>query len=98
MPSVDPEPNLRWSTDLARGWCAQDRCCTTALVIDCCSRELLGWRLSKTGKAKTVESALEEALINRFGCLGSLTAPLVLAKPTYGRFGQSRCSSSFNSD
>ena len=29
------------------------------LVIDCYSRELLGWHLSRSGKARTAESALE---------------------------------------
>jgi putative transposase len=41
-----------------------------ALVIDCCSRELLGWHLSRSGKSRTAEAALEQALIARFGTLG----------------------------
>ncbi|MEM9601416.1 MAG: transposase family protein [Pseudomonadota bacterium] len=56
-------------------WCGRDRWCHVAVVIDCASRELLGWRLSKHGNAKTAESALEEALINCFGHLGRVTAP-----------------------
>ena len=35
-----------------------------ALVIDCQTREWLGWHLSRSGRAST---ALEHALINRFG-------------------------------
>ena len=69
MPSVAPGPN-RWATDRAMVWCGRHRCCHLALVIDCGSRELIGWRLSKRGHAKTVEAALKEALIHRFGCLG----------------------------
>lgn len=69
-PSVSSKPNERWSTDLARVWCGNDRWCTLALVMDCCTREILGWRLSRSAKAKTAESALEDALIKRFGCLG----------------------------
>ena len=38
--------------------------------MDCCTREILGWRLSRSAKTKTAEAALEDALINRFGCLG----------------------------
>ena len=34
-----------WSTDLCRRWA------TLALVIDCHTRELLGWHLSRSGKA-----------------------------------------------
>lgn len=40
---------------------------TLALVIDCHTREFLGWHLSRSGKAKTAASALEHALITRFG-------------------------------
>jgi putative transposase len=70
FPSAVPEPDTRWSTDLARVWCGKDRWCTLAVVMDCGSRELLGWQLSRSAKAQTAESALEHALINRFGCLG----------------------------
>ncbi|SFU92311.1 Integrase core domain-containing protein [Paenacidovorax caeni] len=49
-----------------------------ALVIDCHSRELLGWHLSRSGKPKTAESALEQALIARFGTLGRVPAPFLL--------------------
>ncbi len=47
-------------------------------MIDCGSRELLGWRLSKRGNAPTAEAALEEALINRFGHLHIRQPGLVL--------------------
>ena len=78
MPSVTANSNERWSTDLAMLWCGRDRWCHVALVIDCCDRELIGWRLAKHGNAKTAEAALEEALIHRFGHLGRVPAPLVL--------------------
>lgn len=78
MISQTTDPNKRWSTDLTRVWCGKDKWCTLALVIDCCTRELLGFRLSKSGKAKTAEAALEEALINRFGCLGYVKTPFLL--------------------
>ena len=69
-PSVSDAPNKRWSTDMARIWCgSQDRWCTLSLVMDCCTRELLGWRLCKSGDAKGAQAALEEALINRYGTL-----------------------------
>jgi putative transposase len=41
-------------------------------VIDCHTRELLGWHLSRSGKATTAASALEHALISRFGPLGKV--------------------------
>jgi transposase InsO family protein len=49
-----------------------------ALVIDCQTRELLGWHLSRSGKATTAASALEHALINRFGTLGKATREFLL--------------------
>ncbi|MEM7173632.1 MAG: IS3 family transposase [Pseudomonadota bacterium] len=78
LPSVANRPNERWSTDLTMLWCGRDRHCHLALVIDCSSREILGWRLAKNGNAKTAEAALEEALIHRFGHLGKVLAPLAL--------------------
>lgn len=56
----------------------QDRWATLALVIDCHTRELLGWHLSCNGKATTVSSALEHALIARFGTLGRVPVPFLL--------------------
>ena len=44
----------------------------------CNKQGVTTWRLSNSGNAKTAESALEEALISRFGHLGRVTAPLQL--------------------
>jgi putative transposase len=41
-----------------RIWAGRDQWTTLALVIDCHTRELLGWNLSRSGKAKTAEAAL----------------------------------------
>ena len=78
LPSVAQRPNERWSTDLARVWGGKDGWCTLALVMDCHTRELLGWHLSRSGKATTAVSALEHALIARFGSLGKVDAPFLL--------------------
>lgn len=79
MPSVADRPDERWSTDMARVWCGErDRWAALTLVMDCCTREILGWRLSRRGNAKAAEAALEEALINRFGALARLAQPLTL--------------------
>ena len=63
IPSVATAPNERWSTDLCRVWAGRDGWTTLALVIDCHTRELLGWHLSRSGKATTAASALEHALM-----------------------------------
>jgi putative transposase len=46
--------------------------------MDCHTRELLGWHLSRSGKASTAVSALEHALIARFGTLGRVDTPFLL--------------------
>jgi len=78
MPSVATAPNERWSTDMCRVWAGRDGWATLALVIDCHTRELLGWHLSRSGKATTASSALEHALFARFGTLGKVPTPFLL--------------------
>ena len=78
LPSVAKAPNERWSTDLCRVWAGRDGWASLALVIDCHTRELLGWHLSRTGRATTAASALEQALIVRFGTLGRVPEPFLL--------------------
>jgi len=46
--------------------------------MDCHTRELLGWHLSRSGKATTAEAALEQALITRYGTLGRVHEPFLL--------------------
>nr|WP_256387847.1 IS3 family transposase [Rhodovulum sp. P5] len=75
---VATAPNERWSTDMARVWAGKDGWATLALVMDCHTRELLGWHLSRSGKATTAASALEHALIARFGTLGRVEVPFLL--------------------
>ena len=90
MPSVASKPNERWATDLTRVWCGQeDRWVTLSAVIDCHTRELLGWRLSRRGNAKCAEATLEDALVNPFGTLARTAQPLtqwpcVHVSPFYG--------------
>ncbi len=47
-------------------------------MIDCHKRELLGWHLSRSGRSKTAEAALEQALISRSGTLGCVPQPYPL--------------------
>ncbi len=78
VPSVATAPDERWSADLCRVWAGRDGWTTLALVIDCHTRELLGWHLSRSDKATTAASALEHALINRFGTLGKVPHEVLL--------------------
>jgi len=62
------QPDQRWSTDIALVFCgAEEGWCSFVPVIDCCTREVMGWELSLTARAKTAERALESALIKGFG-------------------------------
>ena len=63
---------------MCRVWAGRDGWTTMALVIDCHSRELLGWHLSRSGKASTASAALEHALIARFGTLGKVDQEFLL--------------------
>ncbi len=78
LPSVAKAPDQRWATDLCRVWGGRDGWLTLALVIDCYTRELLGWQLSRSGKATTAGAALEQALIARNGSLGKVKSPFLL--------------------
>jgi putative transposase len=63
---------------MTRVWCGRDGWGTLASVIDTCSREIVGFRLSSSGKARTAEAALQEGLVYRFGHLGRLEESIVL--------------------
>ena len=76
--STAERPDERWATDLCRIWGGRDGWLVLALVIDCYTRQLLGWQLSRSGKATTAAAALEQALIARFGSLGRVSAPFLL--------------------
>ena len=78
LPSVATAPNQRWATDLCRVWDGKDGWLSLALVIDYHTRQLLGWQLSRTGKASTAVAALEQALITRFGTLGRVKGAFLL--------------------
>ena len=78
LPSVATAPDQRWATDLCRIWGGRDGWLTLALVIDCHTRQLLGWQLSRSGKASTAAAALEQALLARYGTLGRVATPFLL--------------------
>ena len=59
LPSVTHQPDERWATDICHVWCGRDRRGALAAVIDCCTREILGWRLSGSGATATAEAALK---------------------------------------
>lgn len=78
LPPVATAPNERWSTDLCRIWAGKDGWASLDLVINGHTPELLGWHLPRTGKATTAASALEHALVRRFGTLGRVNREVLL--------------------
>ncbi len=56
-------------------------------AIDCCTREVLGYALKRTGRAKTAERALEEALLARFGTLRGAPPNMLLCHDNGWVFG-----------
>jgi len=90
LSSLAAAPDQRWATDLCRVWAGRDGWAHLALVIDCHTRELLGWHLSRRGNAKTAESALEQALIAHYGCLRACTPKPFLLRSDNGLIFTSR--------
>jgi putative transposase len=78
LPSVGTAPDERWSTDLCWIWAGKDGWSHLALVIDCHTRELLGWHLIRSGRSKTAKAALEQALITLYECLGRVSKQFLL--------------------
>lgn len=77
--SIAEKPDRRWATDIALAFCGEtDGWCAFVPVLDCCTREVLGWELSHTARAKTAERALESALIGRFGWVHGAPDGLVI--------------------
>lgn len=73
---VDPKsrvesmvPDTRWSTDLTKFYVAEEGWVNFIPVIDCCTRECVGKRISVRGSAREARDALEEAVLNRFGSI-----------------------------
>jgi putative transposase len=83
---------------LCCAWAGRDGWLTLVLVIDCHTRELLGWQLTRSGRATMATAAPpEQALIARFGSLGRVDRSfllrsdngLVVTPRTYTRMARS---------
>ena len=59
--------NERWAVDMTSSWSEDDGWIGITTVIDCCSREVVGLRVSKNGRAVEATSALEDACLACFG-------------------------------
>lgn len=59
------EINQRWAIDTTHIFCGKDGWCHLTAVIDCCDRQIVGWRLSSRGVADVAASAVEDAVRSR---------------------------------
>lgn len=59
-------PDIRWSTDLTKLHVEEVGWVNLIPVIDCCTRECIGKRISARGRAREARDALEDAVITRF--------------------------------
>ena len=57
--------NTRWAIDTTHVMCGRDGWCHLTAIIDCCNREIVGYRFSRRGIARIATGALEDALITR---------------------------------
>lgn len=74
--SRSSKPNERWAVDATHVFCGRDGWCHLTAIIDCWDRNIVGWRLSKTGVAKIAAATLEDALRSRKIGLLLRTRPL----------------------
>lgn len=79
IPSVATAPDVRWATDLCRIWGGRDGWLTLALVIDCYSRQLLGWHLSRSGKATTAAGGAGASIDRPVRHVGPRPGPVPVA-------------------
>ena len=60
-------PDVLWSTDLTKIYCGHDGWCSLIGVIDNGSREIVGYRFNRRGRALEATDALNQAVIARYG-------------------------------
>jgi transposase InsO family protein len=59
-----PQPNLVWQSDMTRVWAGPSTGWSYLVsVIDCCTREIVGWDLSLRCRTGEALSALEQAVL-----------------------------------
>lgn len=71
-------PNIRWATDLTKVYVAEVGWANFIPVIDCGSRDCVGWRLSYRGRALEAREALQDAVITCFGSVENVPDGLAL--------------------
>ena len=65
--SAVDRPDTLWSTDLTKFYCGRDGWCPLIGVMDNGSREVVGYRFNRRGRALEATDALNQAVMNRYG-------------------------------
>jgi putative transposase len=70
---VVERPDQLWHMDATSIWVAHNGWCPLLAIIDCCTREIVGWQLDLRGRAQEAISLIEQASTARAIQPGTLT-------------------------
>ena len=83
-------PNQIWQSDMTKIWAGPAvGWAYLVSVIDCCTREIVGWRLSHRCRTEDALAAVEQAVLERLPA-GSREAPLTLTTDNGTQFTSAR--------
>ena len=83
-------PNQIWQSDMTKVWAGANVGWTYLVeVIDCCTREIVGWDLSRRCRTEEALAAVEQAVLNRLPA-GSRDANLTLTTDNGTQFTSTR--------
>ena len=84
------EPNQIWQSDMTKIWAGPATGWTYLVsVIDCCTREIVGWNLARRCRTEDALAAVEQAVLDRLPS-GSREASLTLTTDNGTQFTSSR--------
>ena len=84
------EPNQIWQSDMTKIWAGPAAGWAYLVsVIDCCTREIVGWNLSDRCRTEEALEAVEQAVLNRLPA-GSRESDLVLTTDNGTQFTSAR--------
>src|SRR5260370_5881072 len=84
------EPNELWQSDMTKIWAGPAvGWAYVVCVIDCCTREIVGWHLSHRCRTEDALAAVEQAVLSRLP-EGSREARLTLTTDNGTQFNSSR--------
>jgi putative transposase len=83
-------PNQIWQSDMTKVWAGANVGWTYLVeVIDCCTREIVGWDLSRRCRTEEALTAAEQAVLNRLPA-GSRDANLTMTTDNGTQFTSTR--------